>query len=61
MELKKQNGPTKLKKLNVVNPEKNTAVTMAHCTCHCVCGEYPNTDNNAFGATHGNIMYALGG
>jgi hypothetical protein len=61
MEQKKQNGLTKLKKINMVNAEKNAARTMATCWCHCTCGEYPNTDNNAFGATHSNIMYALGG
>ena len=25
----------KLKKINVVDPEKNTAITMCHCTCGC--------------------------
>ncbi|MDR0286717.1 MAG: hypothetical protein LBI03_03280 [Clostridiales bacterium] len=37
MKLKKQNGLTKLKKINVVDPEKNTAKTMAACRCNCVC------------------------
>ena len=60
MELKKKNGLTKLKKINIVDPKKNTAKTMGHCQCNCHCrtGE---SSTNAFGPTHGNIMYALGG
>jgi hypothetical protein len=34
---KKQNGLIRLKKLNIVDPEKNTARTMAACRCNCVC------------------------
>jgi hypothetical protein len=60
MEPKKQNELTKLKKINVVDPEQNTAITMATCMCSCNCQNY-NADNNAFGALHNNIMYALGG
>jgi len=37
MEMKKQNRLTKLKKINIVDPEKNTAKTMAACYCNCVC------------------------
>jgi hypothetical protein len=62
MEINKKNELTKLKKINIVDPQKNTAETMGHCHCECVCPSgsgYSST--NPFGATHGNIMYAMGG
>jgi hypothetical protein len=49
----------RLKKINVVNPEKNTAITMCYCNCSCYCspGEH---EHNKQGATYNNLMYAKG-
>jgi len=57
MDIKKK-AATKLKKINTTNPEENRAVVMRSCNCHCSCRD---SENNEFGATHGNIMYINGG
>jgi len=50
MNLRKSNELTKLKKTNIVNPEKNTAITMAcYCSCHC------STDSQNAGAYNANL------
>jgi hypothetical protein len=63
MEIKKKKGLTKLNNINIVDPEKNTARTMAACRCSCNCTgpDSYHTQNNTFSAIHSNIMYALGG
>jgi hypothetical protein len=59
MEFMKKCQSARLKKTNVTNPEENKAVVMRSCNCHCSCGR--DSDNNIFGAAHGNIMYINGG
>ena len=58
MDFIKSNVTTKLKKINVPNPEENNAVTMRSCNCACSCRD---SYNNEHGAAYSNIMYANGG
>ncbi|MDR0286716.1 MAG: hypothetical protein LBI03_03275 [Clostridiales bacterium] len=59
MELKKQNGLTKLKKISIVDPEKNTAVTMyCYCNCSCNCQDY-NANWNSTDSLRANMMNGL--
>jgi len=50
MELKKQNRLTKLKKINIVDSEKNTAKTMGWCPCTCFCLQ------ETFNSSHGEFF-----
>jgi hypothetical protein len=60
MGLNNKNGLSKLKKLNIVDAERNTAVTMCnscHCSCYCSPGEH---EHNKHGATYNNALYVPG-
>jgi len=59
MDLKKRNELTKLKKINTVDSDKNSAMPMCYCHCSCYCspGEH---EHNKQGATYNNLMYAKG-
>jgi hypothetical protein len=55
MYLRKRNESARLKKINVVNPENNTAVTMM-AMCYCNCGCSSNDDHSdAYNANLYNI------
>ena len=56
---KKAHLGKRLKKINVVDPAKNNAMTMCYCHCSCYCS--PNEhEYNKQAATYNNLMYAKG-
>jgi len=59
MDPKKQNGLPRLKKVNIVDPERNTAVTM-YCYCSCSCNYQSYDANwNTTDSLRANLMNSL--